>query len=583
MAETVEHEKDGEVVARVTTFKAEDGSMVRASQAAVPEDDFEGLYWDGEKGNVLCPPYSMLRLRQMGEENNTLDPCVTAYQTNIDGSGYGLVFEGETYDMKSEDIPDNVQAVLDFFAEISPGMSLTTLRKKLRRDLEYTGNGFLEVVRNIDDEIIFVNYIHSHMMRLVRLGPAVPVNFKVMRMGREVTITMQRRERIYAQKIQSKLLYFKEFGASRDVDRDTGEWNKKLPVVKRGNEIIHFTVNPSANGPYGVPRWINQIPSVVGSRQAEEANISYFDSGGVPPVLVFIAGGEMGGTVKQQLINLFNSGAKKGNRGAVVELMPTGGSIDKDSKVDVKVEKFGAEAMNDSMFEGYDDKCDKRVRKSFRLPPLFTGQTDDYNFASAYASYLVAEAQVFGPERFEFDEIWNMTIMRGIDPTGSIRLRSKQISVKDIDTQLKGLGMLKGMDGVSESELVNTINEVTSLSVNHDQALEDKAKQDRQDIITNAAGGNATVQKFEAAGSESFSRIIGLVDDFMSSTGLKSTDREFTKLERGLIEKQVGDLKDQESRLFHALMSARINAGERYDLDGARELVEAAIAESVGQ
>jgi hypothetical protein len=33
------------------------------------------------------------------------------------------------------------------------------------------------------------------------------------------------------------------------------------------------------------------------------------------------------------------------------------------------------------MFEGYDAKCEVRVRRSFRLPPIFVGEASDYSFA----------------------------------------------------------------------------------------------------------------------------------------------------------------------------------------------------------
>src|SRR5690606_20257571 len=102
----------------------------------------------------------------------------------------------------------------------------------------------------------------------------------------------------------------------------------------------------------------------------------------------------------------------------VIETISTGGSLENASQVRVTVERFGAERQSDSMFEKYDERCEKRVRRAWRLPPLFVGASDDYNYASAFASYMHAEAQIFAPERAEFDEIINRTIMRELDPSG---------------------------------------------------------------------------------------------------------------------------------------------------------------------
>jgi capsid portal protein len=49
---------------------------------------------------------------------------------------------------------------------------------------------------------------------------------------------------------------------------------------------------------------------------------------------------------------------------------------------------------------------------SARLPPLFLGYAADYNFATAQTSYMVAEARVFEPERTEFDDLMNKTIIK---------------------------------------------------------------------------------------------------------------------------------------------------------------------------
>lgn len=554
---------------------------IEASSAAVSEDAFTGLYWgaDNTEGTILLPPYPITTLETLVEENNALDPCISAYEVNIDGSGYVIEKDGTELDT-SKKLGTKDQGYIDFFKEISPGVSFITLRKRLRRELERSGVGYLEVVRNVKNEIIFVNVLASNMMRLVKLGEPVSVKKKIKRFGKEVEISLMVRERLFAQQVGTNIIYFKEFGASRDVGRKSGKWSKdKLGLAERGNEIIYFTVNTAANSPYGVPRWISQVPSVVGSRKAEEVNLDFFDSGGIPPIMVFIAGGMLSDEVRKQLENVFNAKAKNSNRGAVIEVQPTGGSLDKDSKADVKVEKFGSDKMSDSMFENYDEKCEKRVRKSYRLPPLFVGLSEDYNYATAYASYMIAEAQVFKPERDEFDETINNTIMVALDDTGSYKVRSKQISIKDIDTQLKALGMLKGMDGVDETSWVDTINEVGSIEVGYDEDKAEEEKTFRRDLLTTAGNQKESGSVEKAIASD----ILPLIDDFLEAMNLVETEKTFTEAERYMLMERIQTLNRGDRRLFDAVFTTRVLPADFHDIVGARELCGCIIDTSTKQ
>ena len=450
---------------KVTVFKSSAGSNLPGSAAAAPEDAFSSIYWDGASGKVLKPPYDFAALEDLVETNNAISPCIAAYEINIDGSGYNLQLNGASIEQGEAD--STAEEIFDFFNEVSPGKSMTSLRKDLRVTLEKTGNAFVEVIRNIRGDIICLLLLPTNMMRLLRLGPAVSVTRRLKRFGRMQEVNLALRERAYVQVVGlGKFVFFKEFGSSRDINRETGEWSrKKLPYTIAGNEILHFIAQTAANSPYGVPRWINQVPSVVGSRRAEELNLDFFNSGGIPPVLVFITGGSISGIVRKQLESIFNAAPKDTTRGAVVEVQATSGTLDKENKPDVLVEKFGSEAQSDSMFENYDIKCEKRVRRAFRLPPLFVGSSDDYNYASAYASYLVAEAQVFAPERQSFDEIMNMSVMQEFDPNGEYTYKSKQISIKSVEAQLKGLLLLRGVNGVEAPAWINSVNEVCSLKV----------------------------------------------------------------------------------------------------------------------
>lgn len=534
----------------VTEFIKRESQVIQ-SQVINPEDVFKTYYSNGE---IIQPKYDLRALWTVGVENNALTPCINAYATNIDGSGMYVetpekdkIFEAT--DAKSKEAVN----LFEFTNEVYPETSLLTLRTSLRWHLELTGNGYLEVIRNALGEIIFLNMVPSYMVRLCNLGNPIIVTKKVKRYGKEQNVLMRVRERRYAQIIGTELVYFKCYGASRDVNATTGEWieGKEKPNVVKGNELIHFTVYEDIDTPYGVPRWISQIPSAVGSRAAEEYNLEHFNSGGVPPVLVFLAGGSASPESRQQITNIFSGKAKKKNRGAVVEVVPTTGTIDKEGKVQVTVEKFTQD--KDAMFDKYDDKCELKIRSSYRLPPLFVGRIHDYTFASAYASYIVAEAQVFSPERDEFDDKFNRTVVNELAP--GHKVKSKPISVKDIEQFLNYLKLAKEAGGNPE-DVVNEINDIlgTTISVT-------------EEATASTVGGGTTstpnVKNRVIKSVEKFNPLVKLATEcYTLITNESSSQKDLDK-----VLSEIEELPDEQQTLVKSFISAKAVDSSDDDLD----------------
>lgn len=367
-------------VTLVSQKRAEDTSaLVTNGSEAYPDDSFYGTYatqGGSSDVSIIEPQFKPGTLRALTTMNNILAQCIEAMEVNVDGTGHTIeLIEG---------MPENEaeKKLLElFFGEPYPNKSMVSIRRELRNDLESTGNGYLEVIRNIKGDVMMLNHLPSEDMRLVRYDDPVPVSRELERNGSTVSVRVRARERRYVQLINGKKVYFCEFMASRELDRDTGVWaTSKLPIEKKASEIIHFTINREAKTPYGVPRWINQLPSVLGSRKAEEFNLEFFDSGGLPPVLVVVQGGYLGEGVKESLqAHLGGTGGK--HRAAIVEAISSSGSLDSSGAVKVTVERFGAERMQDSMFQNYDKNSEEHIRVAFRLPPLFIGRSQDYNFA----------------------------------------------------------------------------------------------------------------------------------------------------------------------------------------------------------
>ena len=450
----------------------------------------------------------------------------------------------------NEDTPEEEaeRKMLDgFFKEPYPNESFIAQRRKLRVDIEMTGNGYLEVIRNVKGEVVFLRHLDSSTMRLVKLDRAVPVEKEVNRSGTKVNATVMARERRYVQRVGTDYLYFKEFGSERKINRADGAWiedkgdsliagamapspnadsvSPQVVSIKResvgndaqtqmdakveskrslkektsfgakieeGSEVLHFICDKDPKTPYGIPRWINNLPAVLGSRKAEEFNLEFFDAGGLPPAIIFIQGGALAVTVRDQLLAYLSGGTKNKQRAAVVEAQSSSGSLDSTSQVKVSVERFGDSKQGDSLFQNYDLKCEDHVRGAFRMPPIFLGKSADYNFATALTAVMVTEAQVFAPERMEFDEMVNHTIVRALGAK-KYSFKSLPITLKNSDLQLKALETAgPKIDG---QDLIDTINQITGLTLNYSEAAEQ---------ASNALSMAKAAQAASAASGKSF-------------------------------------------------------------------------------
>ena len=554
------------------------------------DDAFESFFFDPKKADnkdaqILRPPFNPKALVHLTLNNNTLGQLVTAMEVNIDGTGWTVTKDELTESGEPDDEKDTErERLMDWFKEPFPRVSFTTIRRNMRRDLESIGNGYLEVLRAIDGKLTFLKHIPASQIRLVKLDEAVPVEQTVKRDGEDMDILMMVRERRFAQKQGTKLVYFKEYGASRSLDRNTGEWSAdELPAKDRATELIWFKVNEDSMTPYGVPRWVNQIPSVLGSRKAEELNLDFFNAGGLPPAMIFIQGGEMTSEMRKQLQAYLSGKGSSYHRAAVLEVHSTGGSIDSPGNVRVTVERFGSERMNDSMFEKYDARCEGRVRGSFRLPPLFMGRAEDYSFASAFASYTVSEAQVFLPERMEFDEVINNTVMRELDPESVYRYRSLPLTVNDVQTQLKALEITK--DVLTPEGFIGAINEATGMEL---KASEDAVMQPTPAAPAAAepaepgpgrASNNAQPNRIPSrTGIQNSVEKYDTFDlmELVSRWALAQTTDEVPPEEVVQIQETIKSMDVNTRTRFDGYATMRMMSGLDYDLQGATELVGAA-------
>jgi len=433
---------------QATIYKAQVlGGKEIVTSNKLEEDPFARLYGEG---GVIEPPYDLRVLTLLPEYSNILPQCIEAMETNIDGFGFTLEpVEGVTLGPDGK-YPSEVEAerrrIRNFFRYCNPDESFTKIRRKTRRDLETTGNAYWEILRNGKGEIAGIEHLESYTMRLTPLDPE-PTDI-VLRVKRDDNsyeeIPHRKRFRRFVQIRDGKMVYFKEFGDPRLIDAKTGkvltEEEAKKPDVVLATEVIHFKIY-SPRSPYGIPRWIGNILSVRGSRQAEEVNYEYFDNKTVPPLAVLVSGRLASDSVKriEDYIQENIKGRKGFHKILVIEAETTPNPLaPSGQKAGIEIKPLIEAQQKDALFIEYDDKNQEKVRSAFRLPPIYVGKTTDYTRATAEESRLVAEEQVFGPERDEFDFLIN----RKLFPAMDVKYWQFKSLAPTVDTAQEMTGML---------------------------------------------------------------------------------------------------------------------------------------------
>ena len=269
----------------------------------------------------------------------------------------------------------------------------------------------------------------------------------------------------------------------------------------------------------------------------------------------------MVGDAGNQLRTYLSSANRKKGRAVVVELTSNSGSIDSTGTVSARVERFGAQS-GDAMYDKYDTKAEEHVRVGFRLPHMFIGRSEDMNFATAQIAYQVAEAQVFQPERTEFDEIINKTLMKELG-FKTIRFHSLPITMKSVDELFKGLPLISTM--VEGADYVAAVNSALGLELQYKEGSSPPeapppadgapppAAPKKKPVINTPP--EPTSEKPVTKSEVSTLDLLKLVRRTAEIEALVAPLVNMTDSEKDFVRKSVGALDPENKKLFDQLLS----------------------------
>jgi len=450
------HEADARVQAILKAVVV--GARVQDPASLPGGEDLAAVF---AQAGALEPPYDPEALCLLFEHSNALRQNVDAYATNIDGFGHRLEpavdFEAEDADARvaetvvleraaavergeadvvTEPTAEEItarrrelerlarveRARLDSFFEFCCfDHSFVDLRRRTRQDLEVTGNAYWEVLRNGRGEVARLVYVPSHTVRLLPLDREtveIEERVRVSPVAFE-TVTTRRRLRRYVQVQGVERVFFKAFGDSRAISKTSGEVFGDATALLRARpgdapatELLHFAIH-SPRSPYGIPRWVGTLLSVLGSRSAEEVNYLYFENKSVPPLALLVSGGRLSETSVPRIERFIEENLKgKANFHKVLILEAEGAATTNEhARAKIELRPLTDAQQQDALFQNYDERNVDKVGTAFRLPRLLRGDSRDFNRSVADAQLRFAEDQVFQPERDEFDYLMNRRLL----------------------------------------------------------------------------------------------------------------------------------------------------------------------------
>lgn len=456
--------------ARVSALGSGIESVKRAdtSRQIFDEDEFKGAATGGVSKLVpLTPPYNPNKLLLIVEQSNMIPQCIAAYVTNIALSGMEVV----AVDKDVEINPAEKEELQSFLDNANAEESLATVCAKTVWDVEAVGYGFEELIRDRADRPTIYRHVKAASMRLCAKGEEyIPVTYDIKRGPRIATITENKQFRRYVQIVLGKSRYFKEFGDPRRMNYDTGAYQSEDTVVtddKLATEIIHHKIGDTI---YGVPRWINQLPSVLGSRESEEVNLRYFEDNTIPPIIMSVAGGRLTAQSYQQLQQMLlqqSLGRDRQHKIILIEAVPERESLDDKGTVRLQIDKLTSERQSDGLFKEYDEGNQSKVRSSFRLPPVAVGLSQDVTFATANVSSFLVESQVYAPERRRYDEVYNKLLVGHVRGLGfkTVMLASKVPAITNSQELIKSLTALNVMGALTPRTALDTANRILEIKL----------------------------------------------------------------------------------------------------------------------
>lgn len=440
-------------------------TIIKKSLSSQQIEDLDAFYGALGGEGFHDPPYDLYALCCFLEKNSRLTYSVHLRARQTIGLGWSIVENPsfkEVYplmrqDLYSAGVKDSmVEKIIEmerlrfkrlFLKPNNYYYPFTELCYRYKMDRETCGNGLVEIFRDGNGSIMFLNHIPAH------------------------TVRKRTRNRGFVQIRENRRVYFKNFGDNRIVNKNTGEQeDASLPFDDRATELIHSYVYSPRSSFYGIPRWVSAITAISGNRLAAERNLSFFENDAVGRLAIIVSGGRLDSTSVKHLRDFVTKKNKGPNNAHRVMVLQAEGKKTfgvKGEQVKIEVVPLTIGRTDDESHTSYRKTNNEEVREVIGVGSAFY-TSDNVNKSSSTESKKITIEQEFIPDARAEEFLWNNTVMscfnnRGIlDVDGNVlplinwdinpsSLRFKRPEVHD----LKDLSEILSVDTKSGNITIN--------------------------------------------------------------------------------------------------------------------------------
>lgn len=398
---------DGEVVSKsyMDQFATKSGDSKQLSP-----DAFKEQYG---KNGLKEPLYNFEALAQLLEVNPYHYRAVKTKARDVAGLGWKLE-PNEHIDNPSEEEKKKALALLE---RPNADMHLSEINDQVMVDFEAMGNGYHEVMRDKlkDGEVIGLEHIPAH------------------------TVRRHSDLKRYVQKRSGVEVWFKAFGFEYDVDAETGKLYDlgSLDESRRANEILHIKNYTSRSDYYGLPDIVPAMGSVLGDKERQEYNISFFENHAVPAYAVTVTGADLDDDTERQIKKFFQQNVKQAQQSTLVVTAQKDEADDSADPIEMNFQALSTDTKEAS-FRMYRQDNRDEILSANGVPPYRAGITVEGTLggSSAEESTEIYKQSIIKPRQELMENQINRHILEeGLD-IKDWRFRFEEIDTRNIDKEM---------------------------------------------------------------------------------------------------------------------------------------------------
>ena len=350
--------------------------------------------------------------------NTALSSNINVMASEVSGVEYSLSLEPEYKEKKDKQYVESekkrLQAIIDY---LSPGLSINELCKRWANDEFSCGEAYAEVSRDRFNRVKHVYHIPAKQVaEVVTDEDEVLVVDKVWINGELQDRMVKKSMPRYTVNEGGEYRYLKSFSDPRIINPETGEVDPSLDYTDSATELIKISNYSSSCD--DLPVWIANLSLVKGLRKAQALNLDFFESNGIPAMMVTVANGNLKPESLNRIKQAFTPGnLKSQHRVIVAEAMGSengdsmGRAVGKETP-QINVVPLNNLKQQEVIFEKFMNISEESIDRSFRIPPIYKGANKDFTRANVETAMLMGEFKVFKPKRQAYCDVFNNLIFQ---------------------------------------------------------------------------------------------------------------------------------------------------------------------------